>query len=90
MEITKITKEEAIKDLDIVIKEDEFITKSGMPAELATLLHAAYRKGVDEYQSKYWSEQTGREKAEKRFTKLAIRIAELFIADKPAEIDLPF
>ena len=82
MEITKITKEEAIKDLDIVIKEDEFITKSGLPAELATLLHAAYRKGIDAYQRDYWNEKTKREEAEKKFTKLAVHLANQIITEE--------
>lgn len=82
MEITKITKEEAIKDLDIVIKEDEFITKSGMPAELATLLYAAYRKGVAEYQSQYWKAKSDLEAADKKFTRLAVKMAEQAISDQ--------
>lgn len=89
-ELQEINKEAAIKDLNISLKEAEFLEKTDLPKTIAPLIYAAYRKGVDEYQTKYWSEQTGREKAEKRFTKLAIRIAELFIADKPTEIDLPF
>lgn len=88
MEITKITKEEAIKDLDIVIKEDEFITKSGLPAELATLLHAAYRKGIDAYQLDYWNEKTKREVAEKKVVKLALFVADILPTDK--KNDLPF
>lgn len=89
-EIQEINKEAAIKDLDITTKEAEFLEKTDLPQTIAPLIFAAYRKGVEEYQMKFWNEETERKAYERKFTKLAVSVAELFIADKPTENDLPF
>ena len=85
MEITKITKEEALKDLSTTLKEGDFLEKTELPKEIAVLVFAAYKKGVDEYQMKYWGGQSARAKAEKKFTRLALRIAESFMGDEHPE-----
>ena len=54
-ELQEINKEAAIKDLNISLKEAEFLEKTDLPKTIAPLIYAAYRKGVDEYQTKYWS-----------------------------------
>ena len=82
MEITKITKEEAIKDLTIAIKEEEYIGKCGMPQELATLLYAAYRKGVKEYQSQYWEADRNLNELKTNYTNLALAIADKIAIDR--------
>ena len=80
METTNnITKEDALKDLSIIATEDEYTEKSGLPKELATLIYAAYRKGVEEYQTCYWNEKSAREMSDNKFTALAVKMAEQLI-----------
>lgn len=90
METTNnITKEDALKDLSIIAKEDEYTEKSGLPKEIATLIFAAYRKGVEEYQSNYWKEKSARELSDKKFSALAVMLAEQMI-DKQEKSAMPF
>lgn len=90
METTNnITKEDALKDLSVIAKEDEFTEKSGLPQELATLIFAAYHKGVDEYQPRYWKEKSARELSDKKFSALAVKMAEQLI-DKQVSAAMPF
>lgn len=84
-----ISKEDALKDLSIIAKEDEYTEKSGLPKELATLIFAAYRKGVEEYQTSYWKEKSAREISDKKFSALAVKMAEQLI-DKQVSITMTF
>lgn len=85
----EITKEEAIKDLTITIKEEEFIGKCGMPEHIARLIFSAYKKGVGEYQKSYWDEQEKSKKAEQKVVKLALFVADILPTDKKNDL-LPF
>lgn len=84
-ELAQINKEQALKDLDVIIKENEFIEKSGLQHELATLIYAAYRKGVEEYQTRYWNEKSAREMSDNKFTALAVKMAEWLIDKQVTE-----
>lgn len=84
-----ITKEDALKDLSVIAKEDEYTEKSGLPKELATLIYAAYRKGVEEYQSRYWKEKSAHELSDKKFSALAVKMAEQMI-DKQVTATMTF
>ena len=84
-----INKEEALKDLSVIAKEDEYTEKSGLPKEIATLIFAAYRKGAEEYQSAYWKEKSARELSDKKFSALAVKMAEQLI-DKQVTATMPF
>ena len=88
-EIQDITKEAATKDLDILIKEGEFIQKSGLPKELATLIYAAYRKGVEAYQNSFWKVKDDRDSYKSNYEKLAVSLADMIIGKKQ-NINLPF
>lgn len=87
-EIQEINKEAAIKDLDITTKEAEFLEKTDLPQTIAPLIFAAYRKGVEEYQMKFWNEETKRKACEQKVVKLALFVADILTTDK--KIDLPF
>lgn len=84
-----ITKVDALKDLSVIAKEDEYTEKSGLPKELATLIFAAYRKGVEEYQKLYWNEKSAREMCDNKFTALAVKMAEQLI-DKQVNATMTF
>ena len=88
MEITKITKEVALKDLSIVTNEEQFISKTEMPEHIARLIFAAYQKGVGEYKKSYWDEQEKSKRAEQKVIKLALFVADILTTDK--KNDLPF
>lgn len=84
-----INKEDALKDLSVIAKEDEYTEKSGLPKGIATLIFAAYRKGVEEYQSRYWKEKSAHELSDKKFSALAVKMAEQMI-DKQVNATMPF
>ena len=75
------SKEEALKNLNLTISEEEYLEKSDIENELASLIYAAYRKGVEEYQKNYWNEKSQRETAEEKFRALAVKMAEQQIAN---------
>lgn len=84
-----ITKEDALKDLSVIAKEDEYTEKSGLDKELATLIYTAYRKGVDEYQTRYWNEKSAREMSDNKFSALAVKMAEQLI-EKQVTVAMKF
>lgn len=88
-ELAQINKEQALKNLDVIIEENDFIEKSRLPQELATLIFAAYRKGVYEYQTRYWNEKSAREMSDNKFTALAVKMAEQLI-DKQVTATMKF
>lgn len=78
----EITKDEATKDLNVALSEEEFLSKTSIPKEIAVLVFAAYRKGVGEYQTDCWNEKRRRQEAEKKFTRLAVKMAEEAIKEE--------
>lgn len=77
----EITKEEATKDLNVALSEEEFLNKTSIPKDIAVLVFAAYRKGVGEYQNDCWNEKEKRKEADNKFTRLAVKMAEQIIKE---------
>lgn len=88
MEITKISKEEILKGLHIGMTDSEvndYISKmeeAGLPKDFTEVIYAAYRKGVNEYQTSYWKEKSARELSDKKFSALSVTMAEQLIDKK--------
>ena len=89
MDTNEITKEVALKDLNIVTNEEQFISKTEMPEHIARLIFAAYQKGVGEYQKSYWDEQKKSNNAERKVVKLALFVADILPTDEKNDL-LPF
>lgn len=93
-DIQEITKEAATKHLELGLKEEEFIAKTELPKNLAVIVFAAYKKGVEEYQLKYWSKDSEMTRLKTNYTNLALAIADKIAADRASNKDksdfLPF
>lgn len=89
MDTNEITKEVALKDLNIVTNEEQFISKTEMPEHIARIIFAAYQKGVGEYQKSYWDEQKKSNNAERKVVKLALFVADILPTDEKNDL-LPF
>ena len=86
METKEINNEDAFVGLDTITTEKQFLEKTTLPPDIAELVFSAYRKGVDEYQMKFWNSEdllkSATERAEtavKRFKDLAVKYAETVI-----------
>ncbi len=79
--INEITIQEATKDLKTGLTKEEFLTITDLPVNIATIIYEAYRKGVEEYNDKYWNERSKNGKLMTRYTNLALEFADK-VADR--------
>jgi len=84
----EITKEGVLADLKKYAsysgtpeKEAEYLEKTKLPKELASLLFTAYTQGIDIYFKKWLDANIKADEYERKYTKLATKLADKMIEE---------